>query len=341
MKRFGEELKNSRESKGISLQDISKDTRINQKFIEAIEEGNFGVLPQTYIRAFIRAYAKQIGLNPNETIARYEQYLHGKVGDDKQKNQKTEKNEKQDKPIHIEPEQPAEPEPVEEIKPQETPIKKLEDYLSQVKQPEPEETAKNFSDEEAKGHIKYTATKPKVNYPALFLVIIALIIVIVFVILNLPAGKEKEPERISFDNVIKETEQKYNPEAAKPAKPSKDSLVKVLPKSDSLTLALLSETDVWINVKIDKDRSDRGMLTANTKKYLRAKERFIVTASKGKKIKIFLDEKFLGNLSQSDSLKSASITPEGITPLKIMKKPDIHKTDLKMLDIKPLDPKLP
>jgi transcriptional regulator with XRE-family HTH domain len=335
MKRFGEELKYSRESRGISLQDISKDTRINQKFIEAIEEGNFGVLPQTYIRAFIRAYAKYIGLNPNETIARYELYVHGKVADDKQKNQKTEKSEKQDKPVQAEPEPIAEP--VKEIE-QETPIKKIEDYLSQAKPSETETPAENYSEDDLKTHVKYTATKPKVNYAALFLVIGALAIVVIFVILNLPSGKGKEQERVSFDNVLKETEQKYNPETAKPVK---DSAVVVLPKSDSLTLAILSETDIWVNVKMDNDRSDRGMLTANTKKYLRAKENFIVSAKSGKKIKIFLDEKFLGNLSQSDSLKSVLITPEGIKSLKITKKPAVQKTDLKMMDLKPLDPKLP
>ena len=83
------------------------------------------------------------------------------------------------------------------------------------------------------------------------------------------------------------------------------------------------------------------MLTANTKKYVRAKEKFVVTASKGKRIKIFLDDKFLGNLSQSDSTKTALVTIEGIKPLRIVKKPAAQKTELKMMDLKPLDQKLP
>jgi cytoskeletal protein RodZ len=333
MKRFGEELKYSRESRGISLQDISKDTRINQKFIEAIEEGNFGVLPQTYIRAFIRAYAKYIGLNPNETITRYEQYALGKVAEEKPKNQKLEKSSKPEKSVEQEGEKEIIEEPV-----QRTPIKQLEDYLTQVKPSEPTEPIKSYTDEESKTHIKYPTSKPKVNYTALFIIIAAIIIVVVFVILNLPAGKEKEPERTSFDNVLKETEKKYSSEVSRPVK---DSVRAVLPKSDSLTLGVISDVDVWINVRMDKDKFDRGMLTANTKKYLRAKEKFIVTASKGRKIKIYLDEKYLGNLSQSDSLKSASVSLEGLKTLKLQKKPSVQKSDLKMLDLKPLDPKLP
>ena len=69
---FAAELKKSRVEKQISLMDISASTRINVKFLEAIEEGNFSVLPQTYVRAFIREYADAVGYNVQDAMKQYD-----------------------------------------------------------------------------------------------------------------------------------------------------------------------------------------------------------------------------------------------------------------------------
>jgi cytoskeleton protein RodZ len=66
--KFAEELKNARESKKITLQQIANKTKIDQKFLQAIEDANFNILPDIYIRAFIREYAQNINLDPEETI---------------------------------------------------------------------------------------------------------------------------------------------------------------------------------------------------------------------------------------------------------------------------------
>jgi cytoskeletal protein RodZ len=67
LKEFGTVLRQRREEKSISLADISAYTRINQKFLEAIEAGAFSVLPQTYIRAFLKEYADAIDF-PSATV---------------------------------------------------------------------------------------------------------------------------------------------------------------------------------------------------------------------------------------------------------------------------------
>jgi len=69
---FGAELKKERESRQISLQDISAATRINVRFLEAIEQGQFGVLPGAYIRAFVREYCETVGLDTVDVLARLE-----------------------------------------------------------------------------------------------------------------------------------------------------------------------------------------------------------------------------------------------------------------------------
>jgi cytoskeleton protein RodZ len=72
LEQFGEELKQTRLEKELSLMDIYAETRINLIFLDAIERGQLQILPQTYVRAFLREYALMIGLDPNDVMQRYE-----------------------------------------------------------------------------------------------------------------------------------------------------------------------------------------------------------------------------------------------------------------------------
>ncbi len=92
MELFSEQLKRQREERKIRLSDVAVQTRISMKFLEAIEAGNFDILPATYIRAFIRDYAKAIGLDPDETIRRFDLYIESITAADQQ--QKAEESEK-------------------------------------------------------------------------------------------------------------------------------------------------------------------------------------------------------------------------------------------------------
>ncbi|MBI3005127.1 MAG: DUF4115 domain-containing protein [Ignavibacteriales bacterium] len=74
---FGEELRTLRQERRVSLMDISSSTRINMKFLEAIEAGRFSVLPQTYIRAFLREYADAVGAPVDEILTKYDEAARG------------------------------------------------------------------------------------------------------------------------------------------------------------------------------------------------------------------------------------------------------------------------
>lgn len=78
MPTLGEELKHRREERDISLADISEATRIGTRFLKAIESDNFSVLPGgIFTRSFIRAYAKQVGMDEDEALALYQQQTTG------------------------------------------------------------------------------------------------------------------------------------------------------------------------------------------------------------------------------------------------------------------------
>jgi cytoskeleton protein RodZ len=73
---FFQELKRAREEKRISLADIADRTLINIRHLEAIERGDTSILPETYVRAFIREYAAAIGLDGTETLRRFDETRH-------------------------------------------------------------------------------------------------------------------------------------------------------------------------------------------------------------------------------------------------------------------------
>ena len=78
MNTFSDELRKERVSRDISLQDISVRTRINIRYLEAIEQGSFDILPQTYVRAFLREYAQTVGIEPAEVLRKYDIMVAGK-----------------------------------------------------------------------------------------------------------------------------------------------------------------------------------------------------------------------------------------------------------------------
>ena len=89
IKKFTEELKAHREKKEITLQQIHNQTRIDIKFLSAIEEGNFDIMPDVYIRAFVKEYAKAIELDSNDTLKKYEKAVKGIYGSQDKTEQET------------------------------------------------------------------------------------------------------------------------------------------------------------------------------------------------------------------------------------------------------------
>ena len=68
----GKVLQRERESRKISLESVSKGTRIKPGFLQALEEDAFHVLPaEAYVRGFLKCYAKFIHLNPAELVDLY------------------------------------------------------------------------------------------------------------------------------------------------------------------------------------------------------------------------------------------------------------------------------
>jgi hypothetical protein len=73
MTNFGATFKKARESKGISLDQIAHQTRISTRFLAAIENEEFQLLPGgIFSRGFVRSFAEAVGIDPAQAVADYE-----------------------------------------------------------------------------------------------------------------------------------------------------------------------------------------------------------------------------------------------------------------------------
>ncbi|MBM3777090.1 MAG: helix-turn-helix domain-containing protein [Acidimicrobiia bacterium] len=69
---FGARMRQARETRGISLRDIATRTRISLSTLEALERDNISRMPGgIFSRAFVRAYATEIGLDPEAAIREF------------------------------------------------------------------------------------------------------------------------------------------------------------------------------------------------------------------------------------------------------------------------------
>ena len=72
MESFGTYLKSEREARKISLEEISRATKIRRAILEAIEKDQGEVLlPEAVVKGFIKTYARHIGLEPKEVMTTY------------------------------------------------------------------------------------------------------------------------------------------------------------------------------------------------------------------------------------------------------------------------------
>ncbi|TQF15653.1 helix-turn-helix domain-containing protein [Myxococcus llanfairpwllgwyngyllgogerychwyrndrobwllllantysiliogogogochensis] len=71
---FGKYLSQQRDLRGMSLEDVARETKIPPTLIAALESGQVERLPsRIFVVNYIKAYAQVIGLSPEEAVLRYEE----------------------------------------------------------------------------------------------------------------------------------------------------------------------------------------------------------------------------------------------------------------------------
>jgi Helix-turn-helix domain len=76
MASIGTTLREERIRLGLGIDQVEADTKIRAKYLMALEDERFEALPGTaYARAFLRDYAEQLGLDPQELVNRLNQVV--------------------------------------------------------------------------------------------------------------------------------------------------------------------------------------------------------------------------------------------------------------------------
>src|SRR5919205_2720270 len=76
MASIGTTLREERIRLGLGIDEVEFETKIRAKYLMALEDERFEALPGTaYARAFLRDYAEQLGLDPQELVNRLNQVV--------------------------------------------------------------------------------------------------------------------------------------------------------------------------------------------------------------------------------------------------------------------------
>lgn len=75
---IGDRLRRAREERGLSLAEIQNSTKIRLRYLEALEHGEFEVIPgEVYVRGFLQNFAGAVGLDARELLEEYDRGRDG------------------------------------------------------------------------------------------------------------------------------------------------------------------------------------------------------------------------------------------------------------------------
>lgn len=280
--KFAEELKKARQNSEITLQQIAAKTRIDLKFLEALENGNFSFLPELYVKAFIREYSRMVGLDPEETVGKYEA---AKKGKDFGAPEPSEENREETKE--------AEDKPAPKAKPSAPVYKSYE-----------QDSGQNAAGDSS------GLNKKKITLIGGIAGAVILAVVIYFGFIQGSSDiivKEKPIEQI-----IQENQHRYE-EKPSPAPPD---TVKSVPSTGSLALNISASDTTWVKVLIDDGMSEEFTLMPGSRKEINAAHNFKMIVGNAGALDLQLNKKELNLKGAQHEVKYLSIDASGMKYLK-------------------------
>ncbi len=240
LNKLAEELKSARIKSDLSLQQIANKTRIDLKFLEAIEEGNFSFLPDLYVKAFLKEYSKIVGLDENLILRKYEAAKKGKAYEENEEETGELKNAKQQEEPELKKENPNESKPY------------------------------NFGEPEVdKSEVSaYAAHKKRVMIAGSAAAVVIIFLIVYFAFLQ--GGSQIIVPEKPYEQVRKESKERFTEETPK-SKP--ENSIEALP-SDSLLLNIETTDTSWVKILLDDSVTEEFTLFPYSKKDIKAKNNY-------------------------------------------------------------------
>ncbi len=286
LKEFGEKLRKIRESKDISLHRIFEITRNDLKYLQAIEQGNFDIMPEVYMKALLKEYADVLGLNPDEVV---EEFVA--IKENKQ-----------------EEEQPQSGETVQAGESEETPKKVFEETALGLNA-EAEDLAKSASLSNDKKIIIGVA-------------VIAILLIAYFIFK--PEKPKVLVKETPYKEVIKNQsgekqkpaveQQTTNKTTKQPAESKKQQ------RLGTLTLVISGTDTSWVRVTADGKLKGEFLIYPGVTKSFGAEKYFTVLAGNSGGIKLTLNDSVLTFSGKKGRVRNLYVDKDGVKYLRISKK---------------------
>ncbi|MGE5458499.1 MAG: helix-turn-helix domain-containing protein [Methanococcaceae archaeon] len=289
IKKFADELKQARINKNISLQQIFSKTRIDIKYLEAIENGDFEILPDVYLRAFLKTYASAVDLDQDVVMKKFEAARAGKDFEERSRQEPLQSR--------------------KEIRTQENKQVKNQSYIPS----EPESTIENENTGKSKNNLNI------IIGAAAILIIAAVAIYFLFFRNSASTIVAEKP----FDEYVEQNKQRFEDTTAKKPAPVQTQTPVV---ADSLILQLKAHGRSWVKVTSDGKRTIEYNLNSDQEKIIKAKKNFSLTIGNSGVVDLSFNNKpltFSGKSGEVRSLRIDSVgTISNIYSPKQTKKPE-------------------
>ncbi|NWF90049.1 MAG: helix-turn-helix domain-containing protein [Ignavibacteriaceae bacterium] len=290
--KIAEELKEAREKNGLSLAQVANKSKIDIKFLEAMEQGDFSFLPDLYVRAFVKNFARTVGLNENKIVKKYESAKQGipyveEENDYEEivrRNVRTSKHENQ-QPIV----------PKEKRTNQNSKTERKQQVRVTYDAVGGNNPAQNPSD---------AVKKRNLIIGSFLLGGIFLLAMVYFIFVD------KSEQIIVVEKPIEDViqqNQRYVEENQSAANNEME-----VAASDSLILTINAADTSWVKISADKQIADEFVLLPNSQKVLKAQTNFDVTFGNSSAIKLLLNNKPLAFNSKYKSVVTLTIDKDGV-----------------------------
>lgn len=309
--KLAEELKEARTKNNLTLKQLAAKTRIDLKFLEAMEEGNFSFLPDLYVKAFVKEYANVTGLDPEITLNKYEAAKEG-LPYQETSGEESENHSEID----------AEEKNTEDDTRKKAEDKEKEDSQEQVPKFREVKHSAHQSDAIYSKPPVFDSTPPKrteqpqnKNNIIIGAAIGAIIILfgLIYLLFFNSSDEIVVPEK-PYDEVVTESRQRYEEVPSSTA----DSSVKNEMTVDSLNLTIQTTDTSWVRVILDNTKEEEFIMFPNSQKSIKAADNYKITFGRSSAIKLQLNNRPLSFSPGSRNVTYVKIDSKG---LEFLKKP--------------------
>ena len=279
--KFAEELKTAREKIGLTIQQVAAKSRIDIKFLEAMEIGDFSFLPELYVKAFVKDYSNIVGLDPVLMLKKFEAARHGNYYLEESEDANTSESETPDK--NYEPAPVTQKEELQMEKP--------------VLQATPNTTSFDGIIEDNQSASKTNDSSMKNIRLGIFVAAIFILAFLVYLIFFKQSNEiivnDKPAEQVVTEN--NQNKQRYVEETPPVNAMNDDSSSAVNNKIgmavDSLLLSIKAVDTSWVKILVDDTLDEEFILFPQSQKNIKAGTNYKIAFGRAKSITLELNQK--------------------------------------------------